>query len=424
MGALILAGPSFNLLGRGVTTLAAGTALAAVYGVDKLYDGETHEPFVGNGASAAYTFKVDTARGANMDFETWSDASTPGTWSKEGTIAREGSVVHGGTYSAKITGATGRLKQRFTLRSGSTHYLSLWLRGDGSVGLQVSIVDTATGRELNSSGAWVAPTGSTYWATGPTAASWVQSQGVLVTEGYEDTQLDETEILVTIGCYGAGDGYVDDGSLTESVDWLSLHQHNLDPGTAITVESSWDDSSWTAMSKLDLSPTQPECFVWNTDDPEHGRYFRVTVTASARQNNAGAARPFIGEMVLGCAHELEGGVLHPQLSPVSTGAVSPMAQASSPALVQRRYPRLALPVRRLTAELLARSETERDTIDQNLFGRSLHGAGSLVVLVPRSAEAHVIAGWLPGSAEWRRTDGSLWTAGLQVEGGAAAVLGK
>jgi hypothetical protein len=427
MGALILAGPSLNLLGRGSTSLAAGTALASVYGAANLYDGEPHTPFVGNGVSAAYTFKVDTARGSNMDFETWSDASTPGTWSKEGTIAREATIIHGGTYSAKITGATGRLRQRFSLRSGSTFYLSLWLRGDGTAGLKIHIVDLATGKELNSSGAWVAPTGTTYWATGPTAASWVQSQGAVRTEGYETTLLDQTEVQVTIGCHDAGSGYADDASLTEAVDWLSVHQHNLDPGTAVTVESSWDDSTWTPLSKLDLAPTQPECYAWNSGGPEHGRYFRVTITPTLRQNYAGiaaSARPFVGELVLGCAHQLAGGLIHPAISPMSDGSSTPMARATSPALVERRYPRGTLPVRSLGGELLAISQAIRDSVERNLFGRAQHGAGSLVVVAPASAETAVALGWLSGSCDWRRSQDGLWTASLQLQGGAAAVLGQ
>lgn len=39
----------------------------------------------------------------NGDFETWADAATPTGWTQTGTIAREATIIHGGTYSAKIT---------------------------------------------------------------------------------------------------------------------------------------------------------------------------------------------------------------------------------------------------------------------------------------------------------------------------------
>jgi len=71
----------------------------------------------------------------NGDFETWTDATTPASWTLATNANQESTTIHGGTYSCKHVGGTKNLGQQFAIVAGKTYQFSGWyyvLSGDGS----------------------------------------------------------------------------------------------------------------------------------------------------------------------------------------------------------------------------------------------------------------------------------------------------
>src|SRR5262245_51681769 len=109
---------------------------------------------------------VDLAAYGNGDFETWPSSSQAEGWTFDalggsGTLAKTSVAgeFHSGAFAAKITGGTNGavLSREFSARAGEKRKLDAWLKGNGvnADGITARLVNTATGRWLNSVGAWV-----------------------------------------------------------------------------------------------------------------------------------------------------------------------------------------------------------------------------------------------------------------------------
>lgn len=73
----------------------------------------------------------------NGDLETWGSTTDPSDWDKHESVTQETTIVHGGTYSAKVVaGSTRDLQQNISgITPGESYTLSLWYyieSGDGS----------------------------------------------------------------------------------------------------------------------------------------------------------------------------------------------------------------------------------------------------------------------------------------------------
>ena len=88
--------------------------------------------------------------------EAWDDATHLTNWTLTtdgGSLDREGTIKHGGTYSAKVTQATGYvwLRQSFTMTAGAAYTISFWYRyGAADQHFLYEIFDSGTNQWLKS----------------------------------------------------------------------------------------------------------------------------------------------------------------------------------------------------------------------------------------------------------------------------------
>ncbi|MFA5937264.1 MAG: hypothetical protein WC822_05325 [Candidatus Paceibacterota bacterium] len=126
--------------------------------------------------ATAFTLPTITATNeANLDWETWSDASTPGTWTEDVALTRDGAVQHGGTYCGSLAYAFATwTKVAHQSITWTTQYRSrrFYLRGlgrcskdhgGGDYGVKFAIYDgvdrTYSGRAAdNDANTWVQST--------------------------------------------------------------------------------------------------------------------------------------------------------------------------------------------------------------------------------------------------------------------------
>jgi len=121
---------------------------------------------------------------ANETLEFWTSATDAVSWTEEkygsSTVARESSIVHGGTYSVKCTvvaGANADLFQQVTLLPNTRYRFGGWYRSDGTAnGWVVVYAGASFAYELRGdigAPSWVAGTGQGMTPLGPTT-SWTR----------------------------------------------------------------------------------------------------------------------------------------------------------------------------------------------------------------------------------------------------------
>lgn len=392
-----LSGPTLNHLSRGTVTQTVGST-ASLYPLTNLYNRRPDKPWRCNGVGSAVptnTFKIDTLLLTNADFETYSSGFTGWTSSVTGTgaIADEGSLVHAGSHAAKFVPGNGTayLYQDVTVRSGEIIYVYAWLRGDGTGAVDVRLQLLETG-QYYASGAWSTTPGD--WAT-RTTASYAQSQEAVTIPAYTATLRDTLTLRVRIGCDDAGQvAYVDDASVTLGVDWLSIHGHNLDPSSTIAVTSSWDDSSYTAITDLTPTVTQPAFYALD-GAATHGRWWKVAVTTPS----LAGYYAYIGELILGCSESGAVNVRHPGVSAWDQVMDQEQASVATAGGYEWRYARRDRPRRSRRLPIRVTTLADWKSIEQSILWRA---SGSPIVIAPDSTETDVLYGQAQVAAAWQR----------------------
>lgn len=183
-----------------------------------------------SGATLNGNFGTAGAGGADV-WGSWVEAAG------NGTIADEGTLVHGGSHAAKLTRGTptnASIYLTIAVTAGARYGVEFWTRGDGTVGGQYSFYDATNAAAI-----------TTATATGVTGAAY---------------QRISTSVLAPVGCTSlrlylyaptaAGSAYFDDVVVQSmpatytplpqtSVDWL-----NLDSGYGWRETAKGTPSQW------------------------------------------------------------------------------------------------------------------------------------------------------------------------------------
>jgi hypothetical protein len=104
----------------------------------------------------------------NGDFDTWTNATTPGTWSRSlgtgASVNRESTDKYGGGYSARFdmpVGATsGNVYQTIAMVAGAAANLSIWYKNAAGYPLELRLFNSALNVFLKSDGTWQASSNS------------------------------------------------------------------------------------------------------------------------------------------------------------------------------------------------------------------------------------------------------------------------
>jgi len=141
----------------------------ASYGMDLRFKGMA----IAGPTPTAVTLPTFTATDeANLNWETWTDATTPGTWTEDLAVTREATVVHGGSYACKrvatVTGWTLAVHQHITWNTeyqSRTFHFRGWGRSGYLNGLRFAIYDGVSRTYSGTMGAVVDTWEQCTWAT-------------------------------------------------------------------------------------------------------------------------------------------------------------------------------------------------------------------------------------------------------------------
>lgn len=398
-----------NLLARGTTTLATGTT-DSNYPLTNIYDGIPGTPWRAGAAASTFRIKVDGNLVGNGGLETWSDATTAGTWTESNTgtgagVAREGTTVNSGTYAALFTAGTGTpgasLYQDITVRSGEQISVSVALRGDGTGTMRASLRNLTTGYYLTTSGTWQAA--STDFATRSSSASYATTTKTPTVEAYSVTGADTCTLRLTIYINDASrTGYADDCYLWPYVDFASIHGHTLSNKHTVTLERSTDGSAWTSEGTMTVAP---------------GAFYLAITSASYRYWSIAIAdataltAPQIGEAVLGQSVSLSQPWRHPTLAAAGEGEAWPQVRLVSPGGSVYARRRLDRQTRSRALTWQHTDATTKEQLLDELWRRTLGGT-TPVVLIPWDSEAVCLYGRVDSDIAPSRVDSAIWQTSL------------
>lgn len=300
---VLLARPS--LAAMTPVTVSPGTD--SNYNLSDLTDGRPANPWKCS-ADAAWYVQGDLNQSGNGDIEDWASATLlSNPWVHDiigggtGSIDREGTTVHAGTYSAKLTQGTSTsvgFYQDIVARAGERRYMTGWGYAD-SGNARFRIQNMATGNYLTSSATWSATPSDIGTVS---AASWAE-----VSKSYQVEDIDACQTPTPTLRYSA---LTNDGTIyaDDMYDWPRFNAaivagHNLGTRNTISLKSD-DNAAFSSATTLDTAtPVLPTFHLYDSTGSAE-RYVRVDTDQTSNGVNTDsdgvstAAVPYIGELVV------------------------------------------------------------------------------------------------------------------------------
>ncbi|MHC4714527.1 MAG: hypothetical protein ACYTAN_14875 [Planctomycetota bacterium] len=266
------------------------------YSIDELTDGRPAHVWKCS-ADAQWYVQGDLNQSGNGDLENWaSPTQIANPWIEDivgggtGSVDREGTTVHAGTYSAKLTKGTSTsvgFYQDIVARAGERRYMTAW--GYASSGTcRFRIQNLSTGNWLTSSATWSASVSDIGTVA---AASWNE-----VSKSYQVEDLDtcqsQTPTLRYFAMTNDGTVFADD-----MYDWPRFNAaivcgHNLGPRNTVALKSD-DNAAFSSATTVDSTTAKlPSFFLYDSTGSAE-RYLRVDTDQTTN-----TAVPYIGELVV------------------------------------------------------------------------------------------------------------------------------
>lgn len=382
MSFLILPGRDLNIL-EGCISITASDPEAG-YDEESVANNVPSHPFRFDDAGTDDYLLADLNRISNAGYESWAVDSVPDDYSASGTVVKENTIKHGGSYSCELA-ASAYIWRIVWVQSGWDMTAEAWFYGDAAQPNEGIIQNLYTGNFLTSGGAW--QSGSAAWGS-RTAASWGLVSRTFTVESY--TVCGYQHLVPLLYKFnrvaGGAAGYVDDVALWPHWNFASVHGHNIPPSIAVKMQS--DDNSSMSSPTLHSTMTviQP-AFFDTIGSMVTERYARLFLDGTVHQEKA----VYIGEWVLGQYKTLAKGMgLGPDYM-----RVMPVSQASSIS----RTPRSDWSHRGLRLDF-----TNNDaalTTMYEMLDRARGGADPFVI-VPLDTEDDVFFGYFPSELSVNR----------------------
>lgn len=378
MSMYVLFGEQANLLGSNGGSGSPSPSPATDFPMANAHTGgpETVFRFGSLTAAPTVTYDLDLLLGlGNMEsmpasgpLPTWTNASTV-----DGSLARS-ITAHSGTYAAEFTAGTGTaaMYKDFTVSAGQRLRIEGWLKGDTSpaASMLVRVQNLQTGNY------W---TGSVWGSSALPALSEATGTYTLVSseftvESYSVCRSDTVQLRVTLVCAVAGGvTYADDVTFFPGVTFASVHGHNIDPVSGLTLRSSTDNFGSSDDLRVTFTVSQPSFYA--TIAEVFARYWRWAFTGT---NSTRSGAIYVGEWVLGQYLQPARGPAYPMSLGHSVPQVTVPRRVGAPAVYrlsqsnQRVFP----------ISFQAENMTQRLEILQ-IFERS---NGRPIVVVPHNAD--------------------------------------
>jgi hypothetical protein len=213
-----------------------------------------------------------------------------------GTIARSTLDPNTGTGHAAVTPVSAPSAIAYkdiSVRAGERLVFTAAAQVDTADNAKVRVRNRATGNWLQSDGSWSASSDDLLDETG----SWSTLSPLQFTVESLDLCLRDEVLLRTYLVAEGGIAYFDDVYMYPSLDWCSVHGHNIPPCIVPTLQYSDDNSSWSTASVMTL---WRDSFYVKLGSLQDHRYWRLLLDG---QPDTGALM-YLGEVVFAQSFEL------------------------------------------------------------------------------------------------------------------------
>ncbi len=394
MATRFLTGRMWNALERSTVTV---TSEDADYQKASLYDYRSLRPFKFAAPATTVTITVDLKLLQNGNMEAGSGSTFTGwtaTTTGTGSVGEETVTVEQGARSMRVKGGTSgqaQYAQAFTARSGERLSISGWARGDGSHLARVQVFNTMTSRYLHADGTWGAGADlfTVASATGPGTNGYSLFAFSAFVEPFSVTLSDLVSIEVRLYSAENGFAYFDDITIFPSINFASIHGHNLASvvGTTGAPVISMSDGTTT--------------YTFTTQRPSFYLSFAAVDKRVWTFSFAGGLVPAVGlgEVVLGYTQTLGRSPAAPRISPHQTDADRAQVRAETGAGDAYIFQRSSFERRTVHLPYLTNDAVMREIV-REIHQRSENGLYPLIV-VPNDAKPDVILGRLEPSRSSR-----------------------
>ena len=382
MNMLVVVGDLANALERSITAPTPSPAADTNFAVTALKDRIPSSAFRFGSLTADPTLTFDLNIVTNEDMvlnaggnvSSWTEANT-GT----GNVTYDATGDEAGAPGMKFVSGTGTAVayQDITARAGEKVNWTVALKGDGTRAVALRVFNRNTGKYWTGS-AWSAT--PTDLAT-RTTATFATSSGSFTIESAPayraDLQLMTLRVTIQVAT-ASGTCFADSCYLWPSVDFVSVHGHNIDP--VISLELRRDSAAFGDAGTLEATITAfPLEFYSSLGTIRDDRYWRVKFTGT------NSAAIYLGEVVLAQKLTLTR-IFKP---PESIDYIDDQVRSGEVPI--RSYRKMDHPRRLLDVEFNYDSAASFTQARDELVLRSRNGHHPMVV-VPNDTEIHCLYG--------------------------------
>lgn len=298
MSIRVLGGEQYNILatGESVTVTSENT----LFPKENLPDGRPDSPFMFNASSTTDTITVDGALGLNGSLDTW-NGNIPQGWSISGNIVEATSSTEVRSGSAAKVFSGDFMEKDYTVRAGQRVVLSGWYRLDSSgIGSALGAL-----QNLNTGRVWTGSSWSDqsqeFFTSGTTAITYTEyGPDPIDVEDFDDVREDTCTLRLRLiylgGAATSGNAFFDDWYLWPSVDFASIHGHNIQAVQTVKLRSATDNFASTSniTDQATLTPIHPS-FYTVLSSARDDRYWQIIISTSFTPT----VTNWIGELVIG-----------------------------------------------------------------------------------------------------------------------------
>lgn len=249
MSVLVGAGRLMNLLGRALTLTASGS-LSSNYPIAGLTDGKSDEPaqFAAAASGDKFTADLSLISASLAGFEAMTG------WTLGATAAQSSVNPKTGTYHLRLPATDDYASFDYTVMAGEHLVFDGWCYPTTNAGVTqsgaVRIYNPRTQHYLQADlVTWGASVANA--ATVNTAGSYQQASFEFQMESVADCLATETVLRVILFAVDAGSTAIidwDEVRVWPAWNFASIHGHNIDPGVALKIDGSADNSAWTTVA--------------------------------------------------------------------------------------------------------------------------------------------------------------------------------
>lgn len=372
----LLTGPYLNNLTRMASAATTNPSMHTLFPVTHAYDNRSAKAAMFSAAQddSVVTFNQTMVQGGGFE----SDADVA-EWTVlgVGSQAKDATSPHAGTYSLLITPGGSAVEvityQDVLVRAGEELTFQAAAKA-GTGDAVIRIRNRQTGNWLDTNGAWQASVTALFTETG---GSWQTCAETFTVESLSTCK--EDTVYLRIFLRGdQGTARFDQVALFPSVNWASVHGHNIPPFIVPTLQRSTDGSSWTTETTMTL---RRDSFHASLASLKAYQYWRLLF--DGRPDTGSLMH--VGEIVLGQSFDMghnpaygAGITWTEKQTRLETDLGEPFVHLHN----------VKAPQRSMVMTINTRGDTEYESLYKTIF-RGSRGGGNLICIAPTEMDSGV-----------------------------------